>query len=141
MRKKILAIIALIVLLTTLALSMTACNGNVYESRLKRAGYQSIERDQGLAYLFTNEDGSKEMFDFIWRIKGTKSDGDKYYSVTIYRFENTAHAIRMEKYFETHPTMLTRAIYRMDDLFFSANSKEALRDVLYIVDITITEKK
>ena len=140
MQKKILSIFTIMILIFLISINLTGCAGNIYESRLKRAKYQTIERDQGAAYLFTNEDGSKEFLDFVWRIKGTKLTEDAYYSVTIYRFENAAHAIKVEKYVQEHPTMLTRAIYRMDDLYFEANSEEALRDVLYVVDITITAK-
>lgn len=140
MRKKILSIVTIIILICLICINLTGCAGNVYENRLKRAGYQSIERDQGTAYLFTNEDGSKEFFDLAWRIKGIRVGQDSYDSVTIYRFENSRHAIKVAKYAEEHPTPLTRAIYRMDDLYFEANSEEALRDVLYILDITLTDK-
>lgn len=133
MRKRVICIVLLVVLIGVMALGLTGCSGNVYQRRLQRAKYQSIERDQGTTYLFTNEDGSKEFFDLVWRIKGTKLGDDAYYSVTVYRFENSAHAKKVEKYEQEHPTMLNRAVYRMDELVFVANSKEALRDVLYIV--------
>ncbi|MCH5159807.1 MAG: hypothetical protein J1F66_03035 [Clostridiales bacterium] len=140
MRKKILSIVTILVLICLISINLTGCSGNIYERRMRRANYQSIEREQNIPYLFTNEDGTKEIYDVVWRIKGTKFTDDAYYTVTIYRFEDIGHAKKVEKYVQEHPTMLTRAIYRMDDLYFEANSEEALRDVLYIVDITLTDK-
>lgn len=140
MRKKILSIVTIVVLVCIICVNLTGCAGNVYQNRLIRAGYQSVERDTGMPYLFTNEDGSKETFDVVWRIKGVRVGENSYDTVTIYRFENSAHAIKVAKYVEKHPNILQRAIYRMDDLYFEANSEEALRDVLYIVDLTLTNK-
>ena len=131
MRKKIVAAVALILLIVSLVASFAACSGNIYQKRLIRAGYNDVEYVQNqVPYVFINEDGEEVAYDVQWYIIGIRAAPDVFDKVTIVKFEQTEHAKNVEEYAAENSN---RVIYRMGALFFSATSEEALKDVLYVV--------
>ena len=84
MNKKVISIVAIIVLVAILGVCLVACNADSYAKKLEKAGYE--------VQTFTGDEAKDEAEGVKWAVMGVKRDGLTLKSVSVLAFDNADDA-------------------------------------------------